>query len=88
MAPYLTKSLLENPLYKGKNSDILFKEMEKMQSLPLIAFDEIVSRACKVNNSKLMQVEDEVPMPGGNLTELSTILRGQKSPEGEEFTMV
>ena len=35
-----------------------------------------------------MQVESQVPMPGGNIKELQLILKGSKAPEAEEFTMV
>ena len=75
-------------MYKGKQWEKLAKEMEKLQSLPLVAMDEIVHRACVINNDKKIMMEKEVPMPGGNLEELKVLLRGDRVQEAEEFTMV
>ncbi len=33
-------------------------------------------------------VEKEVPLPGGNVEQFKIVLKGGKSPECEEFTMV
>ena len=62
--------------------------MEKMPSQPLVTFDEIVNEACRINNKHLIAIEDEVPMPGGNIRELKNLLRNTRCPEAEEFTMV
>ncbi len=65
-----------NELYKGKKFNELIKELETMQPLPLLKMDQMAHDACKNNNAKLVVVEKEVPLPGGNLNEFKILLGG------------
>ena len=50
--------------------------------------DQLAHQACRNNNEKLIVVEKEVPLPGGNVEQFKILLKGQRNPECEEFTMV
>ena len=88
--PHFQHVMDTHGMYHGKNGKQFIKWLEKLPkdyTLPPLALDADVMKACKLNNDELKSITDDKMIPkDGNRKKLALLTQSSLSTEAVEFT--
>ena len=89
MVPHV-RTAAKNPAAKTVSPDSvksLIAHLNKMEPLPSIALNPQAMEACRKNNTRVCELDEEVPSREGNITTFKEVVGDDKNVSCEEYTM-